>query len=55
MKDIGLAIAFIFGCLTIYYTSKDYKSEKITRKNYVIATVLESVVVISALLMIITF
>ena len=53
--DIGLVIAFIFGCLTIYYTLKDYKSKRITRKNCLIATALESIVVIGALFMIIAF
>ena len=53
MMDIGLVIAFIFGCLTIYYTSKYYKNGKIIIKNYIIATVLESVVAIGALPMII--
>ena len=34
MTDIGLIIAFIFGCLTIYYTLRDYRKGKITKKNY---------------------
>lgn len=55
MIDIGLVIAFIFGCLTIYYTLKDYRNGKIEHKNYIIITVLESIVVIGALLMLITF
>ena len=55
MIDIGLVIAFIFGCLTIYYTLKDYRNDRITKKNYVIVTILESIVVIGALVMIIIF
>ena len=55
MTDIGLIIAFIFRCLTIYYTLSDYRKGKITKKNYVIVTILESIVVIGALIMIITF
>ena len=35
MTDIGLIIAFIFGCLTIYYTLRDYRKGKITKKNYI--------------------
>lgn len=55
MIDIGLFMAFIFGCLTIYYTLKDYRNGKITQTNYVIVTVLEAIVVIGALVMVIVF
>lgn len=52
LANIGLIIALVFSLLTIYFLHEEYTKNKLSKKRFIIISLMESFVAIGAIVLI---